>query len=138
MVSLHWDQSLELGFVPMDDLHKQLVAHMSVVDGCPDNTLAAEWQSLVACAHALFAQEDAWMKHTHFSSAPNHSLHHRVVLNVLREGLVMARANQFDQVRKLSAELAHWLSKHIQSQDAALALHMRRHPGACKLTGTLH
>jgi hemerythrin len=38
----------------------------------------------------------------------------------------------------MSAELAHWLSKHIQSQDAALALHMRRHPGACKLTGTLH
>lgn len=128
MVSLHWSETLELGFAPIDDLHRQLVTQMSVVDNCPDSALGSEWQRLVECAQSLFAQEDGWMKSTDFSSAPNHSLHHRVVLNVLREGLVMARNGEFDKVRKLSVELASWLSKHIQSLDAALALHMRRHP----------
>lgn len=92
----------------------------------------------MACAQTLFAQEDGWMKRTHFSSAPNHSLHHRVVLNLLREGLVMARAGQCGAVRTLSVELASWLAKHIQSLDAALALHMRRHPQECTAQRVWH
>lgn len=43
MVSLHWSESLELGFVPMDDLHRQLVVQMAVVEDCPDSALATEW-----------------------------------------------------------------------------------------------
>ena len=69
MVSLHWDQSLELGFVPMDDLHKQLVAHMSVVDGCPDSTLADEGESLLAYAQAQEGQEEEWRSTRHFPYA---------------------------------------------------------------------
>jgi hypothetical protein len=39
----------------------------------------------------------------------------------------MARAGQL-AVREMALELASWLIKHTQSQDAALALHLRRHP----------
>jgi len=67
------------------------------------------------------------MKSTHFSSEPNHTLQHRVVLNVMREGLGLARNGDNTEVRGMAAELARWFAKHIQSLDAALALHMRRH-----------
>jgi hemerythrin-like metal-binding protein len=132
MVTLNWNASLELDFPPIDDLHRQLVAQIANVETCDDRALAQEWTKLVDCAQALFEREDDWMHTTHFASAPNHSLQHRVVLNLLREGLGMARAGQSEQVRTLSIELAHWLSKHIQSLDAALALHLRSHPAACQ------
>ena len=79
------------------------------------------------------------MHRTHFSSDANHVLQHRVALNVTQEGLGLARNGQVPQVRDRAAELAHWFAKHIQSLDAALALHIRRHsigklaqlPAAC-------
>jgi hemerythrin len=49
-----------------------------------------------------------------------------VVLNVLREGLALARTGQYAAVREMAGELAAWFAKHTQSLDAALALHMRR------------
>lgn len=132
MSTLNWNASLELDFAPIDDLHRLLVTQMAHVEDCDDATLAHEWAKLVDCAQTLFEREDNWMNTTHFASAPNHSLQHRVVLNLLREGLGMARAGQSDRVRAMSVELAHWLSKHIQSLDAALALHLRGHPEACQ------
>ena len=53
-------------------------------------------------------------------------MQHRVVLNLLREGEVMARSGQLAPVREMANELAGWFIKHTQSMDAALALHMRR------------
>jgi hemerythrin len=70
------------------------------------------------------------MQRTGFSSAPNHILQHRVVLNLLREGLALARTGQLAAVREMAFELATWFAKHTQAHDAALALHMRRHPTA--------
>ena len=66
------------------------------------------------------------MRHSGFASADSHILQHRVVLNVLREGLALARSGQYGAVREMASELAAWFGKHAQTQDAALALHMRR------------
>jgi hemerythrin-like metal-binding protein len=128
MVTLNWSDTLSLDFPPIDDLHRHLVEQMVRVEDCTDAHLCAEWTQLVAQAQTLFECEDHWMQASHFASAPNHTLQHRVVLNLLREGLGQARAGEVVPVRLLSVELGHWLAKHIQSLDAALALHMRRHP----------
>jgi len=69
-----------------------------------------------------------WSDALLLAAAENHIIQHRVVLNVLREGLAMARAGQMDAVREMAGELAVWFAKHTQSLDAALALHMRREP----------
>lgn len=136
MATLNWTDTLVLGFAPIDDLHRSLVEQMAQVERCPDALLVLEWEHLVDCAQTLFDRENTWMKNTHFSSESNHSLQHRVVLNVLREGLAMARTGQHAQVRQMAGELARWFAKHIQSLDAALALHLRSHPEEC--TRTLH
>lgn len=128
MPTLNWSDTLVLDFAPMDDMHREFVALLADVEACPDTELASRWADLVQRTQALFGREDDWMKITHFSSGANHLLQHRVVLNVMREGLGLARSGDNTQVRDMAAELAHWFAKHIQSLDAALALHLRRNP----------
>ena len=126
MHTLNWSETLVLDFPPMDDMHHEFVGLLARVNTCNDAELPERWQALIVRTHALFGQEDRWMKSTGFPSASNHSLQHRVVLNVMREGLVNAQAGQLASVRSMASELATWFAKHIQSLDAALALHMRR------------
>jgi hemerythrin len=55
-------------------------------------------------------------------------MQHKVVLNVLREGMALARDGDLQAVRDMAGELAVWFAKHTQTLDAALALHMRSVP----------
>lgn len=125
MALLTWSDTLTLGYPPMDDLHKQFVDRLADVDACANAELPGVWSALIDCTQRLFERENNWMVTTHFSSAQNHTMQHKVVLNVMREGLAQARAGQAAEVRKMAAELASWFAKHIQSLDAALALHMK-------------
>jgi hemerythrin-like metal-binding protein len=126
MATLTWTDTLALDFPPMDDMHRRFVEALAEVEACRDTELPKRWEDLISQTRTFFETEDRWMKSTDFSSAPNHTLQHRVVLNVMREGLGMARSGQMSAVRNMARELACWFAKHIQSLDAALALHMRR------------
>lgn len=125
MTLLTWSDTLTLGYPPMDDLHKLFVERLAAVDDCANAELPTAWAALIDCTQRLFDQENAWMATTHFTSAENHTIQHKVVLNVMREGLAQARSGQNTEVRKMASELASWFAKHIQSLDAALALHMK-------------
>lgn len=125
MTLLTWSDTLTLDYPPMDDLHRQFVDKLTDVDTCANADLPGVWSALIDCTQRLFDRENSWMVDTHFSSAHNHTMQHKVVLNVMREGLAKARAGQASEVRNMAAELARWFSKHIQSLDAALALHMK-------------
>jgi hemerythrin len=76
-------------------------------------------------AAGSFAREDEWMQATRFSCRRDHTLQHRVVLEVMREGLVQAREGQLPQVRQMASQFRDWYHKHVQTMDAALALHLR-------------
>ena len=125
MALLTWSDTLTLGYPPMDDLHKQFVERLTAVDACANAELPGAWSALIDCTQSLFDRENNWMATTHFCSAENHTIQHKVVLNVMREGLAQAQSGQSAEVRKMAAELACWFAKHIQSLDAALALHMK-------------
>jgi len=130
MNTIEWTQALVLDFEPIDTLHHTFVDLLAQAQQAPDDALPQAWTALVAHTMAQFDWEDAWMQRTGFTSAPNHILQHRVVLNLLREGLALARTGQLAAVREMAFELAAWFAKHTQAQDAALALHMRCHPVA--------
>lgn len=130
MNKVQWSDALLLGYEPMDEVHREFVDLLATAHHASDEQLPAAWQAVVEHTEDHFGREDEWMRRTHFSSAEIHILQHRVVLNVLREGLGMARSGQFSPVREMAGELAVWFSKHTQSLDAALALHMRRQPVA--------
>lgn len=130
MNTVEWSDALQLDFEPMDAVHREFVDLLALAQSAPDTTLAKAWGAVVEHTVHHFGREDDWMRKTRFASADNHILQHRVVLNVLREGLVMAQAGRLAEVREMAGELAVWFAKHTQSLDAALALHMRREPAA--------
>ncbi|TNF52562.1 MAG: hemerythrin [Burkholderiales bacterium] len=128
MNTVQWTEALWLGFDPMDKIHREFVDLLAAAQNADDTRLPLAWQAVVAHTEDHFGREDEWMRRTHFTSAENHILQHRVVLNLMRDGVGMARAGELDRVREMADELATWFAKHTQSLDAALALHMRRQP----------
>lgn len=128
MKVIEWTEALSLNFEPMDTMNRQFVSLLAQAQEASDGELADRWRAVIDHTESHFAREDSWMRTSHFSTVDNHMLQHRVVLNVMREGLAFARAEKFETVREMASELESWFSKHTQSLDAALALHMRREP----------
>lgn len=126
METVKWSDALLLDFAPMDDAHRAFVDLLAQAQTATDEALPLAWAAVLDHTARHFGQEDAWMRETGFASAQNHLLQHRVVLNLLREGLAMAQAGQLAPVREMASELGSWFTKHTQAYDAALALHMRR------------
>lgn len=125
---IRWTDDLDLHHEPLDCAHRDFVAALATAQAADDAGLPDAWAQVVAHARAFFELEDGWMRNTRFAAAANHTLQHRVVLNLLHEGLAQARQGHHDVVRDMANELAAWFSRHVQTHDAALALHMRRHP----------
>ncbi len=125
MPSLEWSDALALDLPAMDDTHREFVDLLSTVETAPDETLLTHWRALVDHTDEHFAREDQWMQATRFSSTNCHSVQHKVVLQVMREGIAHALAGDLGAIRQMARELAIWFPQHAQTMDAALALHLR-------------
>lgn len=126
MNQLEWSDALSLDLPLMDDTHREFVDLLAVVASASDDTLLQHWQVLVDHTDDHFGREDRWMQDTRFSSSNCHTMQHKVVLQVMREGAVRGAAGDLAVVRQMASELAIWFPQHAQSMDAALALHLRR------------
>lgn len=136
MAALEWSAGLALDLPLMDDTHQEFVALLQSVELADDARLLSAWQELVEHTQAHFDQEDRWMQATRFASGNCHSLQHKVVLKVMREGAERAAQGELHVLRGMAAELAVWFPQHTQAMDAALALHLRR-VGFDLATGTV-
>lgn len=125
MPTLEWSEALVLELPLMDDTHREFVDLLAQVESASDETLLAHWRTLVAHTDEHFSREDQWMLATRFSSGNCHSVQHKVVLQVMREGITHAEAGDLSPIRQMTRELAVWFVQHAQSMDAALALHLR-------------
>jgi hemerythrin-like metal-binding protein len=125
MPSLTWSDGLALGLHFMDDTHREFVDLLAQAEASDDAGLPARWDALIAHTDDHFGREDEWMKATGFASGNCHSVQHKVVLQVLREGAARAAAGDLAPIRQMIPELAVWFPQHAQTMDAALALHLR-------------
>ncbi|GAA6143497.1 hemerythrin domain-containing protein [Hydrogenophaga sp. 5NK40-0174] len=125
MSEIQWSDQLLLDFEPMDQVHREFIDLLAQVEQAPDDHLEEAWTAMLGHTTEHFGREDTWMRKTNYGSAANHIMQHRVVLNVLREGLDMIRSRSFEPARTMARELAAWFAKHTQSLDAALAQHLR-------------
>ncbi|MFN4119868.1 hemerythrin domain-containing protein [Acidovorax sp.] len=137
MAQLEWSDALHLDLPLMDDTHREFVDLLAAVERADDAQLVSAWHSLVEHTEQHFGQEDAWMASTRFASGNCHSMQHKVVLQVMRDGLVRAQQGDLKVLRVMAGELALWFPAHAQSMDAALALHLRR-VGFDAATGVVH
>ena len=137
MALLEWSDALSLDLPLMDDTHHEFVELLALVEAAPDATLPQAWQDLIDHTDGHFGQEDAWMQATRFASGNCHSMQHKVVLQVMREGTARAEQGDLKVLRVMASELALWFPQHAQSMDASLALHLRR-VGFDPATGVVH
>lgn len=137
MALLEWSDALALDLPLMDETHHEFVELLATVEHAPDADLLPAWQALIDHTDGHFGQEDDWMCATRFASSNCHSMQHKVVLSVMREGAVLGAGGDLLAVRQMARELALWFPRHAQSMDAALALHLRR-TGFDPATGTVH
>ena len=137
MPILEWSDALSLDLPLMDDTHREFVILLAAVSTAADAQLVIAWSGLIDHTDVHFAREDAWMAHTRFASSNCHSVQHKVILEVMREGLAAGHAGDLGSVRVMAAELAIWFPQHAQTMDAALALHLRR-TGFDPATGIVH
>jgi len=110
---------------------------LQAVEAAEDLELIAVWQDLVTHTEHHFGQEDRWMEATKYASGNCHSVQHKVVLQVMREGIVRAEQGDLQPIRIMTGELAQWFPQHAQMMDASLALHLRR-VGFDPATGVVH
>ncbi|MCW5653470.1 hemerythrin domain-containing protein [Hydrogenophaga sp.] len=126
MSTAKWSPALLLGYAPMDDEHRAFAVLLARAQDASDQDLPQAWANMVAHTEQHFGSEDDGMLSTGYPSSSQHMLEHRVVLNLMREGLEQAGQGQLAPVRQMARELWSWFLRHTQSQDAALALHLRR------------
>jgi hemerythrin-like metal-binding protein len=137
MSTLQWSESLALDLPFMDDTHHEFVDLLATVVNASDDDLLKTWQILIEHTDEHFEREDQWMQNTRFSSSNCHSMQHKVILQVIREGALRGKAGELDVVRQMARELGIWFPQHAQSMDAALALHLRG-VGYDTATGIVH
>ncbi len=126
MPRLEWSEALSLDLPLMDDTHREFVDLLAAVEAAGDDAVIPAWRALIDHTQLHFDQEDRWMRETRFAAGNCHSVQHKVVLDVMREGLKRAEGGELELLRMMVGELAQWFPQHAQSMDAGLALHMRR------------
>lgn len=136
MTRLRWSDALSLDMPAMDGGHRTFVELLDLAHEASDAQLVEHWRKLFTHTARVFEQEDRWMHATAFSSAHIHSTQHKVVLQVMHEGLAAGESGDLTTIRKMAAELGPWFANHAQSMDAALALHLRK-TGYDPVTGVL-
>jgi hemerythrin len=125
MAALDRSGALSLDLPFMDRARVEFIGLLALVDGADDTQLPAAWRDLVERAAENFAREDVWMRATGYESRKYHAIQHRVVLEVMREGALQAGDGRLLQVREMARQLRDWYEEHVQTMDAALALHLR-------------
>ena len=125
MVTLTWNDALVSGMSAMDETHQEFVELLAQVEAAADDALPAAWQALIDHTDAHFAQEDRWMVSTGFAPDNCHSLQHRVILQIMREGAERGAEGELHVIRGMAGELATWFTHHAQTMDGALAQHLQ-------------
>lgn len=126
MPTLPWTEELEIGLPAMDDQHREFVELLAKARHCDNAALPAAWRALIAHTEDHFAQEEAWMRATHFIPRAAHAMQHRMILKVMREGEARALQGDITPLWLMARELQVWFPQHAQTMDAALAEHLQR------------
>ena len=94
MSTLQWSDSLALDLPIMDDTHREFVDLLAIVVNASDTDILPAWKALIDHTDDHFGREDQWMRSTRFSSSNCHSMQHKVILQVMREGDVRGQAGE--------------------------------------------
>ncbi len=118
---LSWNDSLLLGYTPMDAVHQEFVQCVTALQEASDADLPERMAQLIAHAQAHFGEEDRWMAQTQFPALECHVNEHAAVMSSLLEVQELLAQGHTAICRDLTLELVRWFPGHADYLDAALA-----------------
>lgn len=120
-IEFPWKDDYLLGYVPMDDTHREFVEHLDALLTCDDAALAGRLEAFAKHADAHFADENAWMEKTDFPPKQCHVDEHAAVMQSVYQVLEVVRQGDVAEGRRLAEALADWFPGHAFHLDSALA-----------------
>jgi hemerythrin len=120
-IEFRWNDGYLLGYVPMDDSHRELVQHIHALVSCEDAELAERLRTFAEHAEAHFAEENSWMEKTDFPPKQCHVDEHAAVMQSVYQVLELVSQGDVAEGRRLAAALADWFPGHAFHLDSALA-----------------
>ena len=120
-MNMEWNDSMPLGYEPMDMVHREFVELVADLQRCADAEIPAVLDEVVEHLEAHFRGEDELMTRHDFPPKDCHIEEHAAVLRSAAE--VRQRVAQGDhaEARSFAAALAGWFPGHADYMDAALA-----------------
>ena len=86
MALLEWTDAMAVDVPAMDATHQEFVVLLQALEAATDGELIDRYVELLTHTDVHFAREDAWMLATGFAASNCHSLQHKMVIDVLRDG----------------------------------------------------
>ena len=127
-VSIKWSDNFLLGYVPMDELHKEFVELLDLLLQAPEEQVLTLLDALAKHTHEHFELENTWMERTQFPPRQCHMDEHAAVLKSINEVRALVTEKHYENVPSLAQALADWFPGHATHLDSALAHWM------CKLS----
>lgn len=126
--SLVWSDARLLGYMPMDDVHKEFYEVALGLVTCSNETALHAIEAFEKHAVSHFGQEDEWMRSTNFPPRDCHIDEHTAVLKSVGEVREMVREGRAgaELVRDLGMHLFEWFPGHADYLDSALAAWMTK------------
>nr|CRH04577.1 conserved protein of unknown function [Include Hemerythrin-like metal binding domain] [Candidatus Magnetococcus massalia] len=118
---------VELGVPFMDAQHQAFVDRLTELADKPEAELLAAFPTLVSELESHFAQEEELMASCGFGAIGEHTGEHK---RLLSECAMLSRFAKRGGapaiIRFMQSELPRWFHTHLETMDAALAVHAQR------------
>ena len=122
----HFDAHYCLGNAEMDHTHRGFLERCVATANVQGAEFAEKFQALFAHTRQHFAEEETWMKDTHYPALGEHRANHQRTLGDMDRFCQRALAGRSSMARAwLNDNLMSWFDLHAKTMDSALAVHLR-------------
>jgi len=116
-----WNDTYLLGYGPIDDEHRVFVEAVHAIQTASDDQIAARLEAFAAHTKRHFDLENTLMVETEFPARDCHIDEHAAVMQSVEQVREVVAQGDFDEARRLAAELERWFPGHADYLDSALA-----------------
>ncbi|WP_083240038.1 bacteriohemerythrin [Hydrogenophaga sp. RAC07] len=120
-IPLVWNDSLLLGYDPMDASHREFVEVVTALMNATDDQLGASLELVERHLLDHFNTEDRWMAETDYPARECHANEHAAVLRSLLQVKELWSEGDAAIVRRFGSELCQWFPGHADYLDSALS-----------------
>ena len=130
--SPHWNDSLLLGYGPMDLTHREFIDCVARLRDATSAEVSERLVRMVDHLTAHFEEERIWMLESDFPATQCHIDEHDAVLRSAHEVTASVELGNLAEAHRFADALAEWFEGHLDYMDAALSHWMskRAHGGA--------